>query len=100
MNTMDETNRNSMRLDIEAVRLSENDHDQPTETYKQVSEFNSNAKSTGEHSTFFILIYLNQILWTPSKTPNKLLAKYIRNLLASVKIDPADFFFYFSFQHN
>lgn len=45
---MDETNRNSMKLDIEAVRLSENDHDQPTETYKQVSEFSSNEKSTGE----------------------------------------------------
>lgn len=59
--TMDETNRNSMRLDIEAVRLSENDHDQPTETYKQVSEFNSNAKSTGEHSTFFIQFIYSKI---------------------------------------
>lgn len=52
---MDETKRNSMRLDIEAVRLSENDHDQPTESYKQVSEFNSNAKATGEHLTFINL---------------------------------------------
>lgn len=50
---MDETKRNSMRLDIEAVRLSENDHDQPTESYKQVSEFNSNAKATGENLTLF-----------------------------------------------
>lgn len=45
---MDETKRNSLKLDIEAVRLSENDHDQPTETYKQVSEFSTNEKSAGK----------------------------------------------------
>lgn len=45
---MDETKRNSMKLDIESVRLSENDHDQPTEVNKQSSEFDSNDKSTGE----------------------------------------------------
>lgn len=45
---MDETRRNSMKLDIEAVRLSDNDRDQPTETYKQISEFNSNDKSGGK----------------------------------------------------
>lgn len=47
---MDETKRNSMKLDIEAVRLSENDRDQPTETYKQLSEFDSNNKSIGEYN--------------------------------------------------
>lgn len=46
---MDETKRNSMKLDIEAVRLSENDQDQPTEIYKKVSEFDSNDKSTSEY---------------------------------------------------
>lgn len=46
---MDDTKRNSMRLDIEAVRLSESDHDQPTEIYKQAAEFDSNDKSTGEY---------------------------------------------------
>lgn len=46
---MDETRRNSMKLDIEAVRLSENDHDQPNESYKQISEFNNSTdKSSGE----------------------------------------------------
>lgn len=46
---MDETRRNSMKLDIEAVRLSETDHDRPNESYKQISEFNnSNDKSGGE----------------------------------------------------
>lgn len=55
---MDETKRNSMKLDIGAVRLSENDHDQPTETYKQVSEFDTNDKSTGEYklSVFFYFV--------------------------------------------
>lgn len=47
---MDETRRNSMKLDIEAVRLSENDHDQPTEIYKQVSEFDTNDKPNGEYN--------------------------------------------------
>lgn len=46
---MDETkNRNSMKLDIEAVRLSENDREYPKETYKQLSEFDLNDKSIGE----------------------------------------------------
>lgn len=45
---MNETKRNSIKLDIETVRLSENDHDQPTEVYKQSSEFDSNDKTTGE----------------------------------------------------
>lgn len=46
---MDEKRRNSMKLDIEAVRLTENDHDQSNESYKQISEFNnSNDKSSGE----------------------------------------------------
>lgn len=62
---MDETKRNSMRLDIEAVRLSENDHDQPTEVYKQVSEFSSNVKSTGEHLTFFNLYIYSKIVGNP-----------------------------------
>ncbi|XP_031620255.1 maltase A2 isoform X2 [Contarinia nasturtii] len=48
---MDETKRNSMKLDVEAVRLSENDHDRPTEVYKQVSEFDSNDKSTDQPAT-------------------------------------------------
>lgn len=49
---MDETKQNSMRLDIEAVRLTENDQDRPTEVYKQASEFDSNDrdKSTGKHN--------------------------------------------------
>lgn len=66
---MDETKRNSMKLDIAAVRLSENDHDQPTETYKQVSEFDSNDKSTGEFIYFLVVLcvlFFNQT--------NKLLA--------------------------
>lgn len=37
-----------MKLDIEAVRLSDNDRDQPTETYKKSSEFDSNEKSPGK----------------------------------------------------
>lgn len=45
---MDETNRNSLKLDIEAVRLSDNDRDQPKESYKQVSEFDTNEKLIGE----------------------------------------------------
>lgn len=45
---MEETRRNSMKLDIEAVRLSDNDRDQPTETYKKSSEFDSNEKSPGK----------------------------------------------------
>lgn len=49
---MDEKNRNSMKLDIEAVRLSENDRDQPTETYKQILEFNLNNKCAGELNIF------------------------------------------------
>lgn len=84
MNTMDETKRNSMRLDIEAVRLSENDHDQqPTETYKQVSEFNSNEKSTGEHTTFFNLYILENCEPLPTEL-SKPFGKTFRNeLLAS-----------------
>lgn len=50
---MDETNRNSMKLDIEAVRLSDNDRETPKETYKQVSEFDLNEKLTGEFLIFF-----------------------------------------------
>lgn len=53
---MDETKRNSMKLDVEAVRLSENDHDRPTEVYKQVSEFDSNVKSTGECIEHFLSV--------------------------------------------
>lgn len=45
---MDETNRNSMKIDIEAVRLSENDRELPKETYKQISEFDQEDKLTGE----------------------------------------------------
>lgn len=46
---MDEKRRNSMKLDIEAVRLSENDHDQPNESYKPISEFNNSSdKFRGE----------------------------------------------------
>lgn len=48
---MDGTRRNSMKLDIEAVRLSENDHDQPTEIYKQVSEFDTNDKPNEANMT-------------------------------------------------
>lgn len=43
---MEETRRNSMKLDIEAVRSSDNDRDQPTETYKKASEFDSNEASS------------------------------------------------------
>lgn len=53
---MDETNRNSLKLDIEAVRVSENDREQPKETYKQVSEFDLNEKLIGEF-TFMHIIY-------------------------------------------
>lgn len=50
-----------MKLDIEAVRLSENDRDPPTESYKQISEFSAaNSKnSTGE---FLLQLYLNNRL--------------------------------------
>lgn len=51
---MDETNRNSMKLDIEAVRLSDNDRETPKESYKQVSEFDLNEKLTGEFPLFFL----------------------------------------------
>lgn len=55
---MDETNRNSMKLDIEAVRLSsENDREIPKESYKQVSEFDLNEKLTGKQ------IQLNRKRW-------------------------------------
>lgn len=37
-----------MKLDIEAVRLSDTDREQPKETYKQVSEFDPNDKLIGE----------------------------------------------------
>lgn len=49
---MDE--RNSMKLDIETIQSTENEQDQPTESYKQVSEFNSNGKSSGKQR-FFLL---------------------------------------------
>lgn len=51
---MEETRRNSMKLDIEAVRLSDNDRDQPTETYKKSSEFDSNEKSPGKFGVEYI----------------------------------------------
>lgn len=53
---MEDTKRNSMKLDIEAVRLSENDRDQPTESYKQISEFDLNDKSSGK------LMYIGRLL--------------------------------------
>lgn len=37
-----------MKLDIEAVRLSDNDRDQPIETYKKSSEFDSSEKTSGK----------------------------------------------------
>lgn len=36
---MDENNRNSMKLDIEAVRLSDGEHVAPKETYKSIPEY-------------------------------------------------------------
>lgn len=45
-NTMEETNRNSMKLDIEAVRLSD-DREQPKETYKPIPEYPANLDKLG-----------------------------------------------------
>lgn len=40
---MEETNRNSMKLDIEAVRLSDVDRELPKETYKPIPEYPSDT---------------------------------------------------------
>lgn len=62
---MEETKRNSMKLDIEAVRVSDNDRDQPTESYKQISEFDNNDKSTGEfiHSIALHIYSVSRARW-------------------------------------
>lgn len=45
---MEETKRNSVKLDIEAVRLSENDREQPVESYKSISEVATAQKLPGK----------------------------------------------------
>lgn len=44
---MEETNRNSMKLDIEAVRLNDGDREQPKETYKPIPEYPANSDKFG-----------------------------------------------------
>lgn len=45
---MEETKRNSVKLDIQAARLSENEREQPVELYKSISEVDSAQKLPGK----------------------------------------------------
>lgn len=58
---MEETKRNSIKLDIEAARSVENESVQPVESYKQITENDSNHKSSGELSFYFIFFFVQYL---------------------------------------